>query len=68
MRFYVSDATHTSRPPTGVLHVTQHCATVKRSGRTVREAAVPEINDAYTLCGICAPRETGQMPPFRRYP
>lgn len=59
MRFYVSDAKF--RPAGDILHVTKWCATFRRGGTQAKEADLPAIEQARTLCGICVPRETGRI-------
>ena len=63
MRFFVSDATHTARKATGVLHVHEYCATLRKGDRLVREASITELAESYTLCGMCAPMQTGREKP-----
>ena len=66
MIFYVSNSADRSWESTGVLHVTDACASLGKADRKGWEATASEIAAAYTLCGVCAPRSTGQERPEDR--
>ena len=63
MIFYVSNNHERTYELTGVLHVSPTCAVMGKADRKAWEATPSEIFAAYTLCGLCAPRSTGQERP-----
>jgi hypothetical protein len=61
--FYVSNNHERSLDPPSygiVLHVSADCLTLAAGNRRAWEATPAEIAKAFTLCGMCTPKRTGE--------
>lgn len=63
MKFWISNTNDRNANggygPTTTLHTSDRCMTLHGKNRRPWEATLSEIADAATLCGVCAPLDTG---------